>query len=371
MLLLLITCFFSCRKENNVFQHEEEPVLPPEFTDILGFYLLNEGNMGTNKASLDFYDYQTGTYNRNIYASANPSVPKELGDVGNDIAIYGNKLYAVINRSNKIEVMEAKTAKRITQIDIPNCRNIVFHNGYAYVTSFAGPVIIEAGNQQIGYVAKIDTATLQILDKCMVGFQPEGLTIANEKIYVANSGGYLFPNVEKTVSVIDIASFKETKRVEVATNLSRVCATRNGDIWVSSRGDYFHTPSKLYCIDSKSDKLTDSVDIAVSNFHLDEDNLFVFSVMWSNITMSNEIKYGIVDVVSKRVVTTNLITDGTNTQIKTPYGIKVNPVTKDFYITDAGNYVSPGTLYFFDKNGKQKKSVRTGDIPAHITFIKK
>ena len=34
--------------------------------EIKGFFLLNEGNMGSNKASLDYYDYETGVYTRNI-----------------------------------------------------------------------------------------------------------------------------------------------------------------------------------------------------------------------------------------------------------------------------------------------------------------
>jgi DNA-binding beta-propeller fold protein YncE len=360
----VMLCIISCRKEIEIIEPDEEEVFPPEFTSIQGFYLLNEGNMGANKATLDYFNYETGVYHRNIYASANPSVPKELGDVGNDIAIYGSKLYAVINNSNKIEVMEAKTAERIGQIDIPNCRRIVFHKGYAYVTSFA-----EKGKSGIGHVAKIDTVTLQIAGKCSVGFQPEGLAIANEKIYVANSGGYLFPNFEKTVSVIDMASFTETKQIEVAVNLSRVCADRYGNIWVNALGNYSDIASKLYCISSKTDQLTDSVNIAVSGFHLDENKLFIYSAIWDNINMSNEIAFGIVDVVSKKVVTKNLITDGTATQLKSPYGITINPITKDFYIADAGNYVNPGTLYFFDKNGKNKGSVRTGDIPAHFAFL--
>jgi DNA-binding beta-propeller fold protein YncE len=366
---LLVFSLSSCRKETEIFKPEIEEPTEPEFTSIQGFYLLNEGNMGSNKSTLDYFNYETGEYHRNIYGNANPDVPKELGDVGNDIAIYGSKLYAVINCSNKVEVMDAKTAKRIGQIDIPNCRYITFYNGYAYVTSYAGPVQIDPEYQQIGYVAKIDTASLQVLDQCLVGFQPDGLGIANGKIYVANSGGYMFPNYENTVSVIDIASFKETKRITVAINLHRICIDKHENIWVNSRGDYYGALSKLYCIDSKTDQLTDSVDIAVSDFHLDDDKLYIISSVWNYVTMTNEITYGIVDVVSKQAVSKNFITDGTDAAIKMPYGITVNPITKDIYVTDAKNHVSPGTLYCFDKDGKRKWDVRTGDIPGHFAFL--
>jgi len=371
LILFITSCLISCRKDIEIFPPESEEVSNPEFTSIQGFYLLNEGNMGSNKSTLDYFNYETGTYFRNIYADANPSIPKELGDVGNDVAIYGNKLYAIINCSNKIEVMDAKTAKRIGQINIPNCRNIVFHNGFAYVTSYAGPVQINPDYQQVGYVAKIDTASLQILSQCLVGLQPDGLAVANGKIYVANSGGYLSPNYENTISVIDIASFRETKRITVAANLHRVCADKHGNIWVSTRGDYYSTPSKLYCIDSKTDQLTDSINMAVSNFHLDNDRLYIIGVKWSNVTMSNEINYSIVDVISKQIISRKFITDGTDADIRMPYGIAVNPITKDIYVTDARNHVTPGTLYCFDKNGKKKWSVRTGDIPAHFAFIGK
>ncbi len=214
--------------------------LPEEPGKLLGFYLLNEGNMGSNKSTLDYFDFATGEYRRNIYGDANPNVSKELGDVGNDIKIYGSKLYAVINCSNKVEVMDKRTARRLGQIDIPNCRYIKFHEGYAYVTSYAGPVQINPNYEQKGYVAKVDTATLQVIDRCLVGFQPDELEIVDNKIYVANSGGYMVSNYENTVSVIDITTFTETKRIEVGINLHRLEADRHGNLWVSSRGRKAH-----------------------------------------------------------------------------------------------------------------------------------
>lgn len=75
--------------------------------------------MGSNKASLDYYDAETGVYSKNIYPERNPGVVKELGDVGNDIQIYGNKLYAVINCSHFVEVMDVRTARHIGVVSIP------------------------------------------------------------------------------------------------------------------------------------------------------------------------------------------------------------------------------------------------------------
>ena len=180
----------GCRGDVEMILSEDIAIGNPEIIKgYKGFYLLNEGNMGTNKATLDYYDFSTGIYTRNIYAERNPHVPKEMGDVGTDIGIYNGKLWAVINVSNKIEVMDAETALRVGQIEIPNCRFIKFHQGYAYVTSYAGPVVIDPEYEQLGFVAKINTVTLEVVDRCLVGFQPDELEIVGDKIYVANSGG--------------------------------------------------------------------------------------------------------------------------------------------------------------------------------------
>jgi DNA-binding beta-propeller fold protein YncE len=376
LFIIMLFLFFatsSCRKEVEVFMNEVDSLAVPDLHGFSGFYLLNEGNMGSNKSTLDYFDFTTGNYNRNIYAVANPTVPKELGDVGNDIAIYGSKLYAVINVSKKVEVMDAITAKRIGQIEIPNCRYIKFDKGFAYITSYAGPIEINPNYTQKGYVAKVDTATLAIVDKCIVGFQPDNLEIVDDKIYVANSGGYMgaggTEKYERTVSVIDLATFKEEKRIDVAYNLHHIKADKRGDLWVTSRGDYKQLPSRLFFIDRAQQKVTDTIPMAVSNYYLDGDSLYVYSTEWSYITYSNVITYGIVNTRTHEIVTRSFITDGTDKEIEIPYGIMVHPVTKDIYVTDAGNYVSPGILYCFSKEGKKKWSVRTGDIPAHFALL--
>ena len=294
-----------------------------------------------------------------------------MGDVGNDLGIYGSKLYVVVNVSNKVLVLDKRTAKKLGQIDIPNCRFVKFYKGYAYITSYAGPVQIDPDYKQKGYVAKIDTATMKEVDRCIVGFQPDQLDIVNGKIYVANSGGYMKPNYENTLSVIDVATFKEERRIPIAINLGLCKADRHGVLWVVSRGDYYEVPSRLYAYDTRKDRIVKTFDVPVSNFWLDGDLLYVVSTQWSYITMSNEVTYAVIDVNKMDVLTRNFITDGTDKQIKIPYGIAVNPATKDIYVTDAKDYIHPGHLYCFGQDGKKKWDVRTGDIPGHFVFLGK
>ena len=376
LFLLSLLLLQSCRHDIIVWPSEEEEVGGTRTDSILGFYLLNEGNMGSNKCTMDYYDYTTGTYIRNIYGNANPSAVKELGDVGNDLRIYGNRMWAVINCSNKIEVMEARTARRVGQVNLANCRYIAFHEGYAYVTSYAGPVQINPGYEQKGMVVKIDTATLEKVDTCIVGFQPDRLDIVDDKIFVANSGGYMFPNYENTVSVVDIGTFREEGRIPVAVNLHHLLADSDGRLWVSSRGDYYGNTSALFCITDPAGtpqvrRITtqDGTDLVVENMTLRGDSLYVIGTEFSYATMQNHTNYGIVNVRTRQVLTTNFITDGTDASIMEPYGIAVHPHTGEILIGDARTHVNPGTLFCFSPEGLLLWKVRTGDIPAHFAFL--
>jgi DNA-binding beta-propeller fold protein YncE len=323
--------------------------------------------MNSNKASLDYMDFTTGIYTLNLYNQRNPEVTKGLGDVGNDIGVYGSKVYIVVNNSNKVEVLDKTSGKRISQINIINCRSVAFNGGRAYVSAYLGTVGDPHAPQ--GIVAEIDTAALTITRKVTVGRQPEQIAIVGRKLYVANSGGYSPPDYEHTVSVVDLVSFTEIKRIEVAINLDRCVADRYGKLYVTSRGDYYNTGSDLFVIDTKTDSVIKDFDIPASILWIDEDNLYLFSTDFSYHTGQWTTHYAMIDIVADTVLNRQFITDGTDKEIKVPYGLAVNPETKDVLLTDAKNYVNPGTLYCIDPAGKKKWSVTTGDIPGHFAFV--
>ena len=375
-MLLVAAALAGCREDEVVVPAEYEPIpdAPAADTDIRGFYLVNEGNMGSNKCTLDYYDYLTGVYARNIYAERNPNVVKELGDVGNDIGIYGSKLYVVVNCSHKVEVLDARSGVRIGQVDIPNCRYVRFHRGKAYVSSYVGPVQLGADAPK-GAVYQVDTLSLAITGQVTVGYQAEEMETVGDNMYVANSGGYRAPEYDNTVSVIDLAGMRQVEMIPVGINLHRLKKDRYDRLWVTSRGDRLSRPSRLYVMDripgTDRMKVTDTLPVACSNMAIHGNLLYFYAAEWSDLTGSNTISYGIIDIRTKEVVSTNFITDGTEREIAMPYGIAVHPETGDIYLTDAKNYVSSGTLYCFDSKGRKKWSVRTGDIPTAISFLHK
>ena len=375
--ILTLLLLSACRQDVMIVPMEKsDPGGKTQQGDIIGMYLLNEGNMGSNKSSLDYLDLSDSTahYYRNIYSQRNPSTVMSLGDVGNDCKIYGSRLWLVINCSNKVEVARADSAIRIGKVNIPNCRYVTFDDRYAYVSSYVGTVYASS-NSPLGSVYKVDTLTLQKVDSCSVGYQPEEMAIIGNQLYVANSGGYqgmTGQGYESTVSVIDMATMQETSKIEVAPNLHHLKADKYNQLWVTARGDYMSEASSIWWLapdENGQMKVGGHIDQAVSDLCIVGDSLYFYGSQWSEVSMSNTITYGIINVKTHQVVSTSLSSAPEISKIRMPYGIIVNPVHRDFYLMDAKNYVSSGELLHFLPDGTFDWKVSTGDIPAHAAFL--
>ncbi|WP_033150595.1 YncE family protein [Prevotella sp. RM4] len=375
--ILTLLLLSACRQDVMIVPMEKsDPGGKTQQGDIIGMYLLNEGNMGSNKSSLDYLDLSDSTahYYRNIYSQRNPSTVMSLGDVGNDCQIYGSRLWLVINCSNKVEVARADSAIRIGKVNIPNCRYVTFNDRYAYVSSYVGTVYASS-NSPLGSVYKVDTLTLQKVDSCSVGYQPEEMAIIGNQLYVANSGGYqgmTGQGYESTVSVIDMATMQETSKVEVAPNLHHLKADKYNQLWVTARGDYMSEASSIWWLapdENGQMKVGGHIDQAVSDLCIVGDSLYFYGSQWSEVSMSNTITYGIINIKTHQVVSTSLSSAPEISKIRMPYGIIVNPVHRDFYLMDAKNYVSSGELLHFLPDGTFDWKVSTGDIPAHAAFL--
>lgn len=385
---VLLLSLSSCRDGDMVIysQPEDTGSKADGSGNIKGMYVLCEGNMGSNHATLDYLDLSgvangsadgsaaaSGNiiYHRNIYSERNPNEVKELGDVGNDVKVYGSKLWMVINCSNKVEVADAYTCRKQAQIDIPNCRYLAFAGGYAYVSAYVAPVAMRL-DAEVGAVYKVDTLSLKVVDKVTVGYQPEELAVVGGKLYVANSGGYRAPNYDRTVSVIDLATFREERKIDVAQNLHRLRADKYGQVWVSSRGDYQQQPASLSWLqsDGKGGRAKGGeLPVSVSDMCIVGDSLYYLGVEYSQLTGKNTISSGIINVKEHRVVSQQLSPATEMAGVELPYGIIVNPEHKDFYVMDAKNYVSSGELLHFRADGSFDWRVWTGDIPGHAAFV--
>ena len=284
-----------------------------------------------------------------------------LGDTANDMIVYGSKMYIAVYNSNIIEVADL-SGKSIKQIkssgDALLPRFFTANEGKVYVSLYDG------------YVARLDTASLEIEQKVKVGRNPEQLVVANNKLYVANSGGldYNTPvGYDKTVSVIDLASFQETKKIEVVTNPVNLVTDSQGDVYLVSMGDYGAIPNTFQRIDTKTDEATVITETNATEMASTGDKLYMiysqYDANWNQI-----ISFISYDAINEKIISDNFITDGTT--IAKPYKIGADPITGYIYIT-ASDYKTNGDVYAFDASGKKLFQFEVGLNPVKAVFVKR
>ena len=344
--------------------NETLPAIPPASGDRL--YILNEGQMGMNNASIDFYDFTDGTYIRDAFAAVNPDVALNLGDTGNDLAVYGGRLWAVLNGSDLVEVMDAVTLEHIGTVKIPSCRDIAFSEGYAYITSWAGAYY--GGESRPGAVYKVNADDLSVSGKIDAGYQPEGIAVADGKIYVANSGG-VTDGYDNRLSIIDEASFTLERNVEIAANICDIAVDGRGMIWISSPGDYVSVHSDIYIFDPKSETVS-SKDIRVSSMYSNGSLVYILGneKEWDYTPGSGIYMLTVIDPAGGTVTRAVLDTSGA-AAAEVPYGIWASADGETIFISDSGDYINPGTVYMLDSSLNLVRTFSAGVIPGHFAFL--
>ena len=342
--LLIAVNFTACKEDNPV--PEPQPVASES-----GVFILNQGSDGQNNAGISYYDFATGNLQFDI---ANQS----LGDTGEDMIAYGSKLYVSVFGSSRIAIFDLNSRKSVKNIDLKDGDNL---HQPRYLASYSGKVYATTTD---GYVVRIDTVSLSRDGITSVGLNPEGIAAFNGKLYVANSGGYNWPDYNNTLSIVDIAKFQEEKTLIVGLNPNVVHADSYGNVYLSYVGNYDDVPGGFQRIDTKTNTVTDVPISANQDFVIAGDSLYFYGVTY-NPDYSANCTFGIYNVKTEKLATNQLITDGT--KINTAFGIGVDPETRDVYISDT-DYTSPGTVYVFGTDGKKKNTLNVGINACRFVF---
>ena len=354
---LLLSSAFTALFSSCDSKSDNPPVNPAIST---GVYVLNEGQFQSNNASLTYYDMTTSTANSDVFTAKNN---RGLGDTGQDILKYGSKIYIAVYKSSLIEVVDAATGVSKKTFPMMNVtgqpsspRSFAAYNGKVYITLFDG------------HVAQLDTTSLLVERTISVGSNPDGIVVANNKIYVANTGG-LAAKKDSTISVIDPVSFTVTKNIKVVINPSLIKADAYGDLYVISFGNYSTIPFTLQRIQAAtSEQVTVIPGMKPYNLTIDGDIAYMYSYDYdANWNPTNK-TYTTYNVKTEQVVNTAFIP--TAAIAKTPYSIDVNPITKDIYIGET-EYVNTGKMNVFGQDGSLKFSFAKGVNQRKTIFLSK
>ncbi|MGN1232425.1 MAG: YncE family protein [Candidatus Cryptobacteroides sp.] len=182
----------------------EDVETPGPVPYLEGFLLLNNGNMGSNDASVALYNPETKEVAGDLFFNVNG---RQLGDLGQDIVRNGNELYISVNCSQIVFVtdLELKVIGEITASRDGgrlSPRSLAVSGSKVYVTYSEG---------WLGEISRNGGYSVRLTE---VGSYPEDVCIYGDRAYVANSGN----GDGNTVSVVDLNAFSEISRIEVNRN---------------------------------------------------------------------------------------------------------------------------------------------------------
>ena len=353
-LVSAILIFNACKKD-------DVTVVPPgpvQISPAVGEYILSEGGFGGgNNTRLSYHTNSTGVTVGDFFLQQNPGTGG-LGDTGNDMIIYGSKLYIVVNNSNRVTVLNAGNATFIKHISFEN----PIPKLPRYAAAAKGKVYVSNSD---GTVSVIDTVGLNITANIPVGSNPEQLAVSGDKLFVTNSGGFNFPNYDSTVSVINLLTNTAGAKIRVGINPRKIVADNSGNLYVVASGNYGSVPAKIIKINAASETVIFSADTAVNTIAWYNNKLYVTND-FAYTGLSSKVR--VLSTADFRNLSGSFITDGT--VIQTPYGLDINEENNDVYITDAKDYTVSGMVFCFDQTGKKKFSfsVNPGVNPNKVLF---
>lgn len=338
----MLLCF-SCKKKleeptNNTFELED------------GILVLNEGLFQQNNSSISWVNLSNQEVITDIFLKKNE---RYLGDTGNDMQVYGGKIYVVVSSSSTIEVLDKTNLKSIKQIQLhynnqaQQPRSIAFYGKKAYVTSYDG------------FVNVIDTASFIVEQRILVGANPEGIAVVNDHLYVANSGGLNWPNVDSTVYAIDLNTHLISHTFHVGANPGALVGGSNGQIYVIKRGNYSADPSELVIIDPINQIISNT---GIPATLLASSGNKIYIGYYNYTTQQSQVS--ILSQVSNTIMEPNAISGHS---IQTLYGIQ--PLNDGRFIClDARGFTNLGEALLFDATGNFYQAHQVGLNPNKILY---
>lgn len=343
--ILVLALLVSCKKK----ELQEPDNTPVDFFSN-GVLVLNEGLFQQNNASLSWINFSNSSVNNEVFEQ---KTNRQLGDTGNDIIQYGNKIYVVVSVSSTIEVLDASSGASLKQISMEEGgiakqpRFAAKANGKIFVTCFDG------------FVDIIDTINLAVVHRIPVGANPDEIHAVNNKLYIANSGGINYPNVDSTLSIIDPIAWSETARIVVGKNPTRVTSDAQGNLYVITQTGSNSLTNRLV----KVNATTNQVDTIYNWNVMRMTPMNHYLIL--NILQGNTSTIQLFDTQTGTIANSNFIS---GSLFNTYYGAQYNAATNQLYCFDAMNYVNGGYVRIFSPNGTAIKSIQVGLNPSKLLF---
>jgi hypothetical protein len=345
--LAISTGFVSCSDDDEWDWSKEGSTIEMSQTRA---FVLNEGAMSQNNASLTYFDWKTdATYANDLFMKQNGTA---MGDVAQDIVVDDDNLYVIMSGSKLIYKLNG-VGVRQSVLKIPSelgdPRYGVTEDGFLYVTCYGG------------YVAKIDTKTMSMAGQVKVGANPEYIVEEDGKLYCTCSGW----GADKRVAVIDIKSFDNATYFDVMDNPDRIIEV-DDHIFVQGYGaDWSYPWGEL---NTKTGKFTQIGNCSSWAAYKNTLYLAFSETDWS--TYATTTTFTSYNTKSGQLNKSSFLKNApaalTSSSV---YGLSVNEETGDIYVLTT-DFVTNGHIYHFSSDGTFVKDfASTGVNPRKIVFL--
>ncbi len=254
---LLLAPLLALLLLNSCSPKEDEKLPEPVASRV---FVVNEGAFRNDNGTVSLFDPTAKTVTPDLFQRVN-GTGRILGDVVQNLAVAGGKGYAVVNNSNKIEVVSLPDFRSVATIrGLHSPRYLLAVSATrAYVTQWGRDTLSEVRNGRRVSIAKvragikvINLVTNTVIDSIATGALPERLTLAGGRVFVANYGG-------NTLTVIDPVTGLVAATVPVGDAPNSFVLDKNARLWVLCGGqvqygangvDYATTtPGSLHFLD--------------------------------------------------------------------------------------------------------------------------
>lgn len=321
---------FSCVKD------KPNDIMQPEVSFGNGYkvFVTNEGNFGTNNASVSLYELDNGQVVSDIYKTQNNNAT--LGDVCQSMTKINNKYYVVVNNSGKIAVVNSndfKLSGTISGLQSPRYIMPVTFNK-AYVSDLYANAIS---------VIDLNTNTKTGSIPCS-GWTEQMVLIYNKAFVTNNKSNYTY--------VINTITDQITDSIYVGKFGGSIVTDKNSKIWVLSTGD---SPNNIVGKLHRIDPVTLQIELSLPFASNDSPANLCINATKDTLYFLNTSVYRM-PVNSGALPGSAFINSSSNTF----YGLGVSDKDYNIYISDAIDYIQKSSIMVYSPNGQLKTTFKAG-----------
>ncbi len=322
--------------------------------ELVNVVVGNEGNFLASNATITNYLLETTTATNGVFLSANGV---SIGDVVQSLAWIDGKIFAVVNNSQKIVVVNPLDFTQTGQITFgegASPREIVqVTDSKAYVTDLYGSAVHSVNLNDLSVTT----------DTISVGINPDRIIEHNGYAYVGNNGF----GSDSTIFKVDVSTNAVVDTFYVSRGPAGMVVDSQDNLWVvctGYAGDY-DTEWNLIPGTARNGgihgiNLQNGIEIAFeelasadSDIALDEQN-------------------GALYVNSGGVRVFNLANNEMAADTLIPgffYAMGYESVGGSIYLANAKDFSSTGEILMYSNSGEEKGSFDAGIIPGSFLFV--